>query len=63
MFIHVGVVTKVNSVWSMRSNSFFLSQALVSQFLEEHVLFVVSALREKYEGCSDVIRQGQQVRE
>lgn len=49
--------------YGLRKVILFLSQALVSQFLEEHVLFTVSALREKYEGCSDVIRQGQQLRE
>lgn len=34
-----------------------------SKFLGEYLLLTISALKEKYEGCSDVIRTGQQVRE
>lgn len=40
-----------------------LFQDCVSEFLGQHLLLAMSALKEKYEGCSDVIRTGQQVRE
>lgn len=40
-----------------------LFQDFVSAFLGEHLLLTISALRGKYEGCSDIIRTGQQVRE
>lgn len=40
-----------------------LLQDSASKFLGEHLLLTISALKEKCEGCSDVIRTGQQVRE
>ena len=42
---------------------YILFQDFASKFLGEHLLLTISALKEKYEGCSDAIRTGQQVRE